>query len=506
MACRFVLNNASIEEHVPADALLLDIIRRNRGMTGTKEACREGDCGACQILSGELINNRIRYQAVNACLVPAGAITGRHVVSIEGLNSEQLSPIQRALVDNGAIQCGFCTPGLVIALTGFFLNSRLSDENAALDSVAGNLCRCTGYAGIKRAVSALCRQFDLSASPLERRIEDLIAWQILPAYFSTAPGMLRHVHEITYAFHSPHPSPLQQERELVVEVIPCAFLSQYQVGKASEPLEHAILIGGGTDLFVQKPEQLHSQALYFLSNESLYPLIRKAQSDLIINALTTIEQIRTSELLQAFFPRLAEDFKLICSAPIRQRATLAGNLVNASPIADLAVFFLALAAQLTLVSGSETRIVSLQNFFQGYKKIDLKPGERLLEISFEIPGKADRFNYEKVSKRTHLDIASVNSAMLIQEQAGKINKVHLSAGGVAPVPLYLAKTCAYLRGQTVCLATVKTAAEIAQTEIAPISDIRGSAQYKRLLLRQLLYAHFAELFPGVFEGGTFNAG
>lgn len=472
MACRFVLNNASIEENVPADALLLDIIRRKRGLTGTKEACREGDCGACQILSGELVDNRIRYQAVNACLVPAGAIAGRHVVSIEGLNGEQLGPIQRALVDNGAIQCGFCTPGLVIALTGFFLNSRLSDENAALDSVAGNLCRCTGYAGIKRAVSALCRQFDLSVSPLERRIEDLIAWQILPAYFSSAPGML----------------------------------SQYPAGKASEPLEHAILVGGGTDLFVQKPDRLHSQALHFLANESLYPLIRKAQSGLIINALATIEQIRISELLQAFFPRLAEDFKLICSAPIRQRATLGGNLVNASPIADLAVFFLALDAQLTLASGSETRTVSLQHFFQGYKQIDLKPGERLLEISFEIPAKAARFNYEKVSKRTHLDIASVNSALLIQQQAGKINNVHLSAGGVAPVPLYLAETCAYLRGQTVCPATVKTAAEIAQTEIAPISDIRGSAQYKRLLLRQLLYAHFTELFPEIFEGGAFNAG
>ena len=471
MTYQFLLNRNSVEENVPPDELLLDIIRHNRGLTGTKEACREGDCGACQILVGELISNRIRYQAVNACLLPAGAISGHHVVTIEGLNSEQLNPIQRALVDNGAIQCGFCTPGLVMALTGFFLNSTLSDESAALDWIAGNLCRCTGYAGIKRAVSALCLQFDLSASPLERRIEDLIAWQILPAYFSTVPEML----------------------------------SQYSARKTSEPLNNAVLIAGGTDLFVQKPEKLHSQALHFLSNESLQPLIRKENSDCVINALTTIEQIRTSPLLQSCFPRLAEDFKLICSAPIRQRATLGGNLINASPIADLAVFFLALDAQLTLLSGSQTRSVSLQQFFQGYKQIDLKPGERLLEIRFEIPAKADRFSYEKVSKRVHLDIAAVNSAMLIQEQAGKINKVHISAGGVAPFPLYLAKTCAYLVGQNVCLETVKTAAEIAQSEIAPISDTRGSAHYKRLLLRQLLYAHFVKLFPETFKGETFNA-
>lgn len=472
MAYRFLLNRDSVEENVPPCELLLDIIRRDRGLTGTREACREGDCGACQILLGELINGRIRYQAVNACLLPVGAITGHHVVTIEGLNGEQLNPIQRALVDNGAIQCGFCTPGLVVALTGFFLNSVPSDESAALDWVAGNLCRCTGYAGIKRAVKALCLQFDLSTSSLERRIEDLIAWQILPSYFSNVPDRL----------------------------------SQYAASKTSEPLENVVLIAGGTDLFVQKPEKLHSQALHFLSNESMQSLIRQERSDCVINALTSVEQIRTSQLLQSCFPRLAEDFKLICSAPVRQRATLGGNLINASPIGDLAVFFLALDAQLTLLSGSQTRTVPLQHFFQAYKKIDLKSGERLFAIKFEIPTQGDRFSYEKVSKRTHLDIAAVNSAMLIQEQAGKIHKAHLSAGGVGPFPLYLAKTRAYLLGQTVCLETVRTAAEIALSEIAPISDIRGSARYKCLLLQQLLYAHFVKLFPEIFEGEAFNAG
>jgi xanthine dehydrogenase small subunit len=171
----------------------------------------------------------------------------------------------------------------------------------------------------------------------------------------------------------------------------------------------------------------------------------------------------------------------------------------------LAVFFLALDTQLILLSGSQSRIVPLQQFFQGYKQIDLKPGERLLEARFEIPAQVGRFSYEKVGKRMHLDIASVNSALLIQEQAGKISKVHLSAGGVAPFPLYLPKTCAYLVGQNVSLETVKNAAEIAMSEIAPISDTRGSAQYKRLLLQQLLYAHFVKLFPESFKGEVFNA-
>lgn len=123
MTYRFLLNRNNVDENVPPGELLLDIIRYNRGLTGTKEACREGDCGACQILAGELINDGIHYQAVNACLLPIGAIAGQHVVTVEGLNSEQLNPIQRALVEYGAIQCGFCTPGLVMVLTGFFLTA-----------------------------------------------------------------------------------------------------------------------------------------------------------------------------------------------------------------------------------------------------------------------------------------------------------------------------------------------------------------------------------------------
>jgi len=506
MTYRFLLNRINVDENVPPGELLLDIIRYYRGLTGTKEACREGDCGACQILLGELVNNRIHYQAVNACLLAVGAIAGQHIVTIEGLNSEQLNPIQRVLVEKGAIQCGFCTPGLVMALTGFFLNSTLSDESDALDSIAGNLCRCTGYAGIKRAVNALCGQFDLSTSPLERRIEDLIVWKILPAYFASVPNRLKQFSAIpstvTDCGFCP---PLPSGEGWGEGKQKGAFRDRSQYSKSSGQPDNAVLIAGGTDLFVQKPKKLYSQALHFLINESPHPLIRKENTDCVINALTTIEQIRTSLLLQSCFPQLAEDFKLICSAPVRQRATLGGNLVNASPIGDLAVFFLALNAQLILLSCSQSRIVPLQQFFQGYKQIDLKPGERLLEARFEIPAQVGRFSYEKVGKRMHLDIASVNSAMLIQEQAGKISKVHLSAGGVAPFPLYLAKTSAYLVGQNVCLETVKTAAEIALSEIVPISDTRGSAQYKRLLLRQLLYAHFDKLFPEVFKGGTFNA-
>ncbi|MCL7421888.1 MAG: FAD binding domain-containing protein [Methylobacter sp.] len=464
---RFLLNQRLVEEQLPAGTVMLDVIRRRRGLTGTKDVCREGDCGACQVLLGKRQAGGLRYQAVNACLLPLGAVAGGHVVTVEGLNGERLNPIQQALVDNGAIQCGFCTPGLVMALTGFFLNSPASDEHAAVDAAAGNLCRCTGYTGIRRAIGQLCGQFDLSGSPLARRIEDLVHWQILPPYFLTA--------DETLAALPPH---------------------------QAAPSPDAVRVAGGTDLFVQKPDWLQAQSLDFLPASG--DGIRQEGRDGIVDATTTIEQLGTSPLFRQWFPSAAQDFELICSAPVRARATVGGNLVNASPIADLAVFFLALDARLVIASATRLRTVALKDFFQGYKKTGLQPGERVRKILFDTAA-AQHFSYEKVSKRTHLDIAGVNAALSIEHDGGRIVKAHLAAGGIGPVPAYLAAAGACLQGKTIEPATVLEAVEIAQGEITPISDIRGSAEYKRLLLRQLIFAHFLKLFPDTIRWEQLHA-
>ncbi|MGR8951994.1 MAG: FAD binding domain-containing protein, partial [Gammaproteobacteria bacterium] len=359
------------------------------------------------------------------------------------------------------IQCGFCTPGIVIALTAFFLNGSASDVAAATDAVAGNLCRCTGYSGIKRAINALCSRFDLSGSPPENRINDCIDWQLLPHYFASIPERL---------------AALPATRPLA-----CA--------------PGAVQVAGGTDLFVRHPAQLCTRPLSFLPPADSPEGVRLQDGRCIVDAAATVEQLRTSAVLQTLFPSISEDFKMICSAPIRHRATVGGNLVNASPIGDLSVFFLALDARLRIVSPNQERSIRLRDFFMAYKQIDCGPDERLQDISFELPEASAGFSFEKVGKRTYLDIASVNSALLIEHSDGMIKKVHLSAGGVAPMPLYLSATCAYLQGKTVHPESVRGAVRIAQSEIAPISDGRGSADYKRLLFRQLIFAHFLKLFP-----------
>ena len=185
----------------------------------------------------------------------------------------------------------------------------------------------------------------------------------------------------------------------------------------------------------------------------------------------------------------------MCSAPIRCRATVGGNLVNASPIGDLIVLFLALGATVELESPSVHREIALHEFFPGYRRTVLQRGEIVAGIHFERPLPDVRVSFEKVAKRRLLDIAAVNTAMAIRVSGGVIESIGLSAGGMAPTPLILRAAEDYLRGKPVTAEHVQVAASIAEAETAPISDIRGSAEYKKLLLRQLLYAHFLKTCP-----------
>ncbi len=458
---RFLLNQTSMAEVAPPATPLLDVIRRGQHLTGCKEACREGDCGACLVLVGNIEQSRLIYRPATACLLPLGAVEGRHIVTIEGLSGSSLNPIQQALVDQGGIQCGFCTPGLVIALTAFFLNGTVSDVDAAIDAVAGNLCRCTGYSAIKRAVHQLCERFDLAGSSPENRTNDCLHWQLLPVYFAGIAEQL-------------------------------AILPGDRIRGGDEA---EVLIGGGTDLMVRQAESLTGRNLNFLPTASDRECVRLDGRQCRIAASTTIEQLRTSPLMQELLPMVGEDLKLLCSAPLRQHATVAGNIAHASPIADLAVIFLALDAKLSLVKLGRQRSLRLKDFFIGYKQTACQAGEQILEINFDVPGPTGGFSFEKVSKRVFLDIASVNSALAIRLADGLIASVHLAAGGVAPIPLYLTATCDYLRGKVVKAEIVVAATAIAQNEISPIADLRGSVEYKRLLFRQLIFAHFLKLFP-----------
>jgi xanthine dehydrogenase small subunit len=467
---RFILNDRLVETGAPAGSALLDFIRYGQHLTGTKIGCREGDCGACTVLEGKLESGSLAYRSLTSCLSPLGNAHGKHIVTIEGLNMDGLSPVQQAFTTHNATQCGFCTPGFVVALSGYAISAPKPSPEGAVDSMNGNICRCTGYKSIERAAVTVARLL------AERDPGDPLGWLVghgfLPGYFRDIPGRLAGLASGT--------------------------------GDGANEMGFAgggLLLGGGTDLLVQRPDEVADSQPLLLSDRGALRFLRQEGPVIAIGAASTASDIMQSPLMQASFPRLRDHFRLVSSEPIRNMGTLGGNLVNASPIGDLSVFFLALDARLELLDPGtdQLRELDLKDFFMDYKKLALREGELVAVLRFTPPGRHGRFNFEKVSKRTHLDIASVNSAILLQEENGLIGSCHLSFGGVSPVPLYARETSAFLAGKRPVKEVVQQAAACLQEEIRPISDVRGSEEYKRLLARQLLFAHFDCLYPGLID-------
>ena len=377
--------------------------------------------------------------------------------------------------EEGATQCGFCTVGFVMSMTGVSLAKGATEYEDVIESIDGNICRCTGYKSIERAaekLTNLLKTRNLHGSALDFAIKT----QIVPPYFAEIKNRILDI--------------------------------------ASEPITQStnnsitsLIVGGGTDLYVQKHADMpHTSANHVFDNQILRGIILK-DGFFEMGSAATVSDMKTSSQLNGAFPSLQKHLKLVSSTPIRNMATIAGNLVNASPIGDMTVWFLALDATITLadlttfqkLSNLNTREIQLKDFYKGYKILDKKEGEILTKIRFKNPEHGDtHFNFEKVCKRTYLDIASVNTAIFLETKKDKIVRANVSMGGVSPIPLFLAKTSEFLIGKTIKQGEkvdwFDAANDILQTEISPISDVRGTAEYKRLLARQLYKAHFVELF------------
>jgi xanthine dehydrogenase small subunit len=455
---KFILNNQTIQTDLPAGTTVLDFVRYHKNLKGTKIGCREGDCGACTILVGELNVDSVKYRSMTSCLMPIANAHGKHIVTVEGINKTngELTAVQQAMLDESGTQCGFCTVGFVMSLTGFCVDETEKSAEMSISSIDGNICRCTGYKSIERAAKSVSGQLSVVSSG-KNLLESAVEKGIVPEYFLDIKNRLS---ELT---KSNPKSKIQNPK--------------------------SFFVGGGTDLYVQRhDEMVYAAAENLFDNFELRGIGEKG--DFVeIGASATVTDLLTSPVMQALFPNLYKHLKLVSSTPIRNMATLAGNFVNASPIGDMTAWFLGLDASIVFNNGRE---LPLRDFYLGYKTLAKTEDEFITKIRFR--KNFGHFNFEKVSKRTFLDIASVNTAISLKTENNSITEAHASAGGVAPVPLYLKETSAFLQGKEITEDVILQANEIVQTEIRPISDVRGSSDYKRLLLRQLFTAHFAELF------------
>ncbi|MGI8467887.1 MAG: FAD binding domain-containing protein [Pyrinomonadaceae bacterium] len=467
---KFILNNQTVETDLPKGATVLDFVRYHKNLKGTKIGCREGDCGACAVLVGELNGDAVKYRTQTSCLMPLANARGKHIVTVEGINktNSELTEVQQAMVDESGTQCGFCTVGFVMSLTGFCIDDTPKICESAISAIDGNICRCTGYKSIERAAKNLTKI--LNSNNGKSRLNFAVEKGIVPDYFSNIAERIKNLKsEIS---NNENRKPETGNRK------PIHFVS------------------GGTDLYVQRPEEIiYAEAENLFDNSELR-FIEENGEFIEIGASAVVTDLLVSPAMQNLFPNLYKHLKLVSSTPIRNMATLAGNFCNASPIGDMTAWFLALDASIIF---NDDREIPLREFYLGYKTLAKTEDEFITKIRFR--KNFTHFNFEKVSKRTFLDIASVNTAISIKSEppasAGgfhSITDAHVSAGGVAPIPLYLKKTSEFLRGKKINDAAISEANEILQTEISPISDVRGSESYKRLLLKQLFTAHFVELF------------
>ena len=452
----------------PAHTNALDFLR-GLGLTGAKEGCAEGECGACAVMVARPDGDGSRWTPVNACLVPAAALDGQEVVTAEGLGTpDDLHPVQAELAERGGSQCGYCTPGFVCSMAAEYYrpdraptdtpdSSSTSDtvhcaNGFDLHAIAGNLCRCTGYRPIRDAAAALGPV--PAGDPLaERRM-------------AAAPGGAR-----TRLDGFARPTDLAEALDLLAE----------------HP--DATVVAGSTDWGVDVNLR-GRRASYVVAVDRLPELRSLSVGDVVeIGAALTLSEVEAG--LGGTVPLLARVWPQFASRLIRNGATIGGNLATASPIGDLAPALLALESTLVLASAEGDREVALADFFSGYRETALRPGELVRSVRVPTP-LAPLTTFRKIAKRRYDDISSVAVAAAVDVVDDTVVKARIGLGGVAATPLRARATESALEGRPWSADTVEAAAAVLAGEGTPIDDQRASAAYRSAMLGNALRAWWAE--------------
>jgi xanthine dehydrogenase small subunit len=466
---RFLLNDREITlAGVAASRTLLEFLRIDRRLTGTKEGCAEGDCGACTVLVGRLEAGELRYEPINACIRFLASVEGCHVVTVEHLRGEggALHPVQQAMVAEHGSQCGFCTPGIVMALYALWMQVPEPDETQIETALQGNLCRCTGYAPILRAATSAARHGTPAADRLmqERdRVADRLDALCDGVRVVTGPEADR-------------------------AILP-ADLDDFAQAYADTP--EATLIAGATDvgLWVTKFLRPIGPAI-FIGHLRGLRRIEVSETDIRIGAGVSYSDF--VPVIAAHFPHLAEYWSLIAGWQVRNAGTIGGNIANGSPIGDTPPALIALGAEITLRHRDVRRILPLEAFFEDYGKQDRAPGEFVEEIRIPRIAPSQRVAAYKVSKRRDEDISSVAVGISITVNEGRITDCRLAYGGMAATPKRAAQAEAALAGQPWGEAAFRAAMAALPDDFNPLSDMRASAAYRMRAAQNLLLRFWLE--------------
>ena len=439
MEITFRLNGEMVQANEPATRSLLDFLRETRGLTGTKEGCNEGDCGACTVM----VRDQDGTRALNACILLLPQLHGKSVTTVEGLaEGGSLHPVQTAMIDEHGSQCGFCTPGIVMSLATAHTNG----ETAHKDMLAGNLCRCTGYAPILRAA-------------------DKAAKAAVPPHLAAPLATLD--------------APASPERRPTTSDDLAALY-------AANP--EATLIAGATDVGLWVTKHLRDlDNVIFLGGVEDLRFVRDTETHFEIGAMTPI-----ADLVPLFAPHsapLAEMFRRFASPQVRAAATLGGNIANGSPIGDSPPPLIALGATLTLRHGDTRRMVPLEDFFIRYGQQDRQKGEFVESVTVPKDGLPELKVY-KLSKRFDQDISAVCGAFALRVEEGSVTRARIAFGGMAATPKRASAVEAALVGKPWEAATVEAALSAFAEDYQPLSDMRASAAYRLEAAQNMLRRAF----------------
>ena len=459
----FILNDELIKiNNVDTNVSVLNYLRIDKRLTGTKEGCASGDCGACTAIITELKNNKLEYKAINTCIMFLYSLHGKQLITVEHLSNSKLHPVQQSMVDNHGSQCGFCTPGFVMSMFGMY-KDKVKPSNQNIDEyLAGNLCRCTGYNSIKKAAKKMYsygRKDKFSKN--ENKIIKLLK-------------KIKHNDILISKNNNKFYIPLNLKN-----------LIQY-----TQNNKQYKFVTGGTDIALEVTKKNNNiNSLIYLGNNKDLNYIKIKKNYINIGSATPINKI--IPILKKYYPSFADMFDRYGSTQIRNVASIGGNLGSASPIGDSLPALLALNAKLILQSKNQ-RLLDIKDFFKAYRKTALKNKEFIKEIRIPIL-KSHIFKCYKISKRIDDDISSLFVAYLMKLKNNIIIDINIAYGGMDSIPNFAFKTQKYLIGKEFNLKNIDKSKQMIEKDFTPLTDVRASSTYRKLVSKNLMDRLFLEI-------------